>query len=289
MLAQQLVGGLAIGCIYSLIALGYTMIIRAIGLVNFAQGEVMMVGALLGWTLVTTYMLPYPLVLLLAMALTALLGVVIDWLAYRPLRQRGSPTMNLIITTIGVSIVLRNTAQLIWGSEPVRYPPVFGTEPLVIGGVSLAPHNVSILLAGLAFMTALHLFFQKTRTGLAMRAAAQDPDMARLMGISVDRMVAYTFAMSAALGAAGGVLLAPIFFASFDMGYIGIKSFAAATIGGLGNVPGAMVGGVALGMIETLGAAFVSSAYKDAIGYGIMILLLLFAPSGLFVRGHRRA
>lgn len=289
MLAEQVVGGIAIGCVYSLIALGYTMLIRAIGLVNFAQGEVMMVGALVGWTLLTSFPLPYPVVLLLAMALTGLLGVAIDRLVYRPVRRRGSSTMNVIITTIGVSIALRNAAQLIWGSEPLRYPPVFAAEPISIGGLAVAPQNVTILLVGLAFMGLLHLFFLRTRTGLAMRAAAQDPDMARLMGVGVDRMVTYTFAISAALGAAGGVLLAPVFFASFDMGSIGIKSFAAATIGGLGNVPGAMIGGVALGVVETLGAAFISSAYKDALGYGIMIVLLLFVPSGLFGRAQRRS
>jgi branched-chain amino acid transport system permease protein len=289
MLAEQLLGGFAIGCVYSLIALGYTMLIRAIGLVNFAQGEVMMVGALIGWTLLTSFPLPYPLVLVLAMALTALLGVLIDRLVYRPVQRRGAPTMNVIITTIGVSIALRNAAQLIWGSEPLRYPTVFATEPITIGGLAVAPQNVSILLVGLGFMGLLQLFFQRTRTGLAMRAAAQDPDMARMMGVGVDRMVTYTYAISAALGAAGGVLLAPIFFASFDMGYIGVKSFAAATIGGLGNVPGAMVGGIVLGVVETLGAAFISSAYKDALGYGIMIALLLFVPSGLFVRAQRRS
>jgi branched-chain amino acid transport system permease protein len=289
MLAEQLVGGIAIGCVYSLIALGYTMLIRAIGLVNFAQGEVMMVGALIGWTLLTAYPLPYPVVLLLAMALTALLGVAIDRLVYRPVRRRGSPTMNVIITTIGVSIALRNAAQLIWGSEPLRYPPVFASEPIMLGALAIAPQNVTILLVGLACMGLLHLFFLRTRMGLAMRAAAQDPDMARLMGVGVDRMTTSTFAISAALGAAGGVLLAPVFFASFDMGAIGVKSFAAATLGGLGNVPGAMVGGIALGVIETLGAALVSSAYKDALGYGIMILLLLFVPSGLFGRAQRRS
>jgi len=287
MLAEQLVGGIAIGCVYSLNALGYTMLIRAIGLVNFAQGEIMMVGALIGWTLLTSYPLPYPVVLLLAMALTGLLGVLIDRLVYRPVRRSGSPTMNVIITTIGVSIALRNAAQLIWGSEPLRYPPVFPAEPISVGGLAIAPQNVSILLVGLAFMGLLQLFFLRTRTGLAMRAAAQDPDMARMMGVGVDRMVTYTFAISAALGAAGGVLLAPVFFASFDMGSIGIKSFAAATIGGLGNVPGAMIGGVALGVVETLGAALISSAYKDALGYGIMIMLLLCVPSGLFGRAQR--
>ncbi|MGE3272462.1 MAG: branched-chain amino acid ABC transporter permease [Chloroflexota bacterium] len=289
MLAEQLVGGIAIGCVYSLIALGYTMLIRAIGLVNFAQGEVMMVGALIGWTLLTSYPLPYPIVLLLAMALTALLGILIDRLVYRVIRLRGAPTMNVIITTIGVSIALRNAAQLIWGSEPLRYPPVFPSEPFMLGGVALAPQNLSILMVGLTFMGLLQLFFLKTRTGLSMRAAAQDPDMARMMGVSVDRMVTYTFAISAALGAAGGVLLAPLFFAGFDMGYIGIKSFAAATIGGLGSMPGAMIGGIVLGVIETLGAAFVSSAYKDALGYGIMIVLLLFVPSGLLGRAQRRS
>ncbi len=289
MLAEQLLGGLAIGCVYSLIALGYTMVIRAAGLVNFAQGDIMMVGALIGWTLLTFYPLPYLVVLLLAMALTGLLGVVIDRCIYRPVLRRGSPSMNVIITTIGVSITLRNAAQLLWGSEPLRYPAVFDADPIRVGGVAVAPQNVGILLVGLAFMGLLHLFFQQTRTGLAMRAAAQDPDMARLMGVRVDRMITCTFAISAALGAAGGVLLAPIFFASFDMGYIGVKSFAAATIGGLGSVPGAMIGGIVLGVVETLGAAFVSSAYKDALSYGIMILLLLFVPSGLLGRSQRRS
>jgi len=256
--------------------------------VNFAQGELMMLGALIGWTLISAYPLPYLAVLLLAMALTAGLGVAIDLLAYRPVQRRGGPVMNVIITSIGVSIMLRNAAQLIWGSEPLRYPAVLGGEPLLIGGVALAPHNLLVLLVGLACMGGLQLFLQRTKLGLAMRATAQDPEMARLSGVPVGRIVAYTFGLSAALGAAGGVLLAPLFFASFDLGAIGIKSFAAAIIGGLGSVPGAMVGGIVLGLIETLGAAFISSAYKDALGYGIMILLLLFAPSGLFGRARRR-
>jgi branched-chain amino acid transport system permease protein len=286
---EQLVGGIAIGCVYSLIALGYTLLIRAVGLVNFAQGELVMIGSLIGWTLITTFPFPYPVVLVLAVVLTALLSVFIDRLIYRPVQSRGGPAINVIITTIGATIVLRNGAQLLWGSEPLRYPTILSPDPVMLVGLSVVPQHLMVLLGGLACMLALQVFFLRTRTGLAMRAVAQDPEMARMMGVRADRMISYTYALSGALGAAAGVLLAPLFFARFDLGSIGIKAFAAATIGGLGSIPGAMAGGIILGLLETLGAAFISSAYKDALAYGLMIVLLLLAPSGIFGRSQRES
>lgn len=287
MLLDPLIGGIAIGCIYSLIALGYNMIIRAMDLLHFAQGEVMMVGALSGVTLVSVLRVPYLVAIPLVMILCGLLGLALDACAYRPIRRRNVPTINLIIATLGVSILLANGAMLIWGSEPIRYPPVYGSGALMIGAVRIPPQFLAPLVIGGVLMVGLQVFFSRSLTGVAMRAAAQDRDTARLMGINIERMNRYTFAISGAMGGAAGALLGPIIFASFNMGEIGIKAFVAATLGGLGSMPGAMVGGILFGIIETFGALWISSAYKDAIGYAIMIAILLVAPTGLFGRRVR--
>ena len=284
MLLDVLIGGIAIGCIYSLIALGYNIIIRAMDLLHFAQGEVIMVGALTGVTLAGVLHVPYLVVIPLVMAICALLGVALDACAYGPIRRRGVPTINLIIATLGASILLVNVAMLIWGSEPIRYPAVYGSTPFVIAGIQIPPQYLGPLVIGSLVMIVLQLFFTRSVTGVAMRAAAQDRETARLMGINIDAMVRYTFAISGAIGGAAGVLLGPIIFATFNMGEIGLKAFVAATLGGLGSMPGAMVGGILFGIIETFGALWISSGYKDAIGYAIMIVILLVAPAGLFGR-----
>jgi branched-chain amino acid transport system permease protein len=286
-IVDPLIGGIAIGCIYSLIALGYNMIIRAMDLLHFAQGEVMMVGALTGVTLVGLLKVPYLMAIPLVMIVCALLGLVLDACAYGPIRRHGVPVINLIIATLGASILVANLAMLIWGSEPIRYPPVYGAAPLVIAGIRIPQQYLAPLVIGGLLMGGLQMFFSRTVTGIAMRAAAQDRDTARLMGIDIDAMVRYTFAISGAMGGAAGVLLGPIIFASFNMGEIGLKAFVAATLGGLGSMPGAMVGGILYGIIETFGALWISSAYKDAIGYAIMIGVLLVAPAGLFGRRVR--
>src|SRR3989442_1057211 len=217
MILDPLIGGIAMGCIYSLIALGYNMLIRAMNLLHFAQGEVMMVG---------------------------------------PGR--------------------------------IRYPRIYGSDALLLGPVRIPPQFLAPLVVGGLLMVGLQIFFARSLTGVAMRAAAQDPEAARLMGIDIDRMIRYTFAISGAMGGAAGALLGPIIFASFNMGeVIGIKAFVAATLGGLGSMPGAMVGGILFGVIETFGALFISSGYKDALGYAVMIAILLVAPSGLFGRRAR--
>lgn len=288
MILDPLIGGIAIGCIYSLIALCYNMIIRAMDLLHFAQGEVMMVGALAGVTLVGALKVPYLVAIPLVMVLCSVLGVLMDLLAYRPVRRRNVPTLNLIIATLGMSILLSNLAMLIWGSEPIRYPAIYRSGALEVGPVRIPPQFLAPLIVGGVLMAGLQLFFRRSLTGIAMRAAAQDRDTARLMGINIERTIWCTFAISGAMGGAAGILLGPIIFASFNMGEIGIKAFVAATLGGLGTMPGAMVGGILFGLIETFGALWISSGYKDAIGYAIMILILLVAPAGLFGRRVHR-
>ena len=287
MILDPLIGGIAMGCIYSLIALGYNMIIRAMDLLHFAQGEVMMVGALSGVTLVAVLRVPYLLAIPLVMIICGLLSLVMDTCAYRPVRRRGAPTINLIIATLGMSILLANGAMLVWGSEPIRYPAIYGSSALVLGPLRIPPQFIAPLVVGGLLMAALQVFFSRSLTGVAMRAAAQDRDTARLMGININRMIQYTFAISGAMGGAAGALLGPIIFASFNMGEIGIKAFVGATLGGLGSMPGAMVGGILFGIIETFGALWISSGYKDAIGCAIMIAILLVAPAGLFGRRAR--
>jgi len=288
MILDPLIGGIAMGCIYSLIALGYNMLIRAMNLLHFAQGEVMMVGALSGVTLVSALHVPYLVAIPLIMVLCAALSLALDAFAYRPIRRRNVPVINLIIATLGVSIVLSNGAILVWGAEPIRYPTIYGSGALMLGPVRLPPQFLAPLLVGGGLMVALQLFFTRSIVGIAMRAAAKDRETARLMGIDIDRTIQYTFAISGAMGGAAGALLGPIIFASFNMGeVIGIKAFVAATLGGLGSMPGAMVGGIVFGVIETFAALFISSGYKDALGYGVMIAILLVAPSGLFGRRVR--
>jgi branched-chain amino acid transport system permease protein len=289
MILDPLIGGIAMGCIYSLIALGYNMLIRAMNLLHFAQGEVMMVGALAGVTLVSGLHVPYLTAIPVIMVLCAGLALALDAVAYRPVRRRRVPVINLIIATLGVSIVLSNAAILIWGAEPIRYPTIYRSSALLVGPVRVPPQFLAPLVVGGALMLGLQLFFTRSLTGMAMRAAAQDPETARLMGINTDRMIQYTFAISGGMGGAAGALLGPIIFASFNMGeVIGIKAFVAATLGGLGSMPGAMVGGILFGVIETFGALFISSGYKDALGYAVMIAILLVVPSGLF-GGRSRA
>ena len=288
-LVQTGVGGLAIGCIYSLVALGISMIIRATEIQHFAQGELLMVGAFAGLSSLWLGHLPFPLVLLAGMAGGGAVACVIELAAYRPLRARGVPLVNVVIATLAVSIVLQNVARLAWGSEPLRYPALFAASGISVLGSPVSPQMLWIVGLGLAMMVALQLFFRWTRLGLAMQAAAQDAQAAQLMGISVRRVATLTFAISGMMAGGAGVLLGSLFFASFTMGFsVAIKAFVAATLGGLGSVTGAMVGGLLLGLIETFGGLVVSTAYKDAIGMAVLIAVLLLMPSGLFGRAERR-
>ena len=280
MLAQQLINGIILGSTYALIALGYTMVYGIIELINFAHGEIYMFGAFVGLILVTTLKVPFVLAFLLAMAAGALLGVTVEYFAYRPLRQ--SSRLAALISAIGASIFLSNLALLIMGPTPYTFPSPFEmkvqTPLFIVSGV-----EIIVLLSSFLLMTGLTIFVQKTKTGKAMRATAQDRETASLMGININRIITITFAIGSALGAAAGVMVG-VYFRTVTptMGLMpGLKGFVAAVIGGIGNIPGAMLGGIALGVAEVMGAAYISSQYRDAVAFALLIIVLLLKPSGL--------
>ncbi len=280
-IVELLVSGLAIGCIYSLIALGFTMIIRATGVLNFAQGETVMLGAMFGLTAYRLFPLPFIGIFLAGMVLSGVVAVVIELVVYRTLRIRRVPLTSIIISTIAISILLQNGAHLVWGSEPIAYPKLFAFDLYSFASVKIAPQMLWIIILALTVMVLLQLFLKFTRIGRAMQAAAQDPDAAQLMGINLTRVTAYTYGIAGMLGGAAGVLLGSLFYASFNMGFMpGVKAFVAATLGGLGSIGGAMLGGVVFGLIETFAASSISTSYKDAIGMILLILILLTLPQG---------
>jgi branched-chain amino acid transport system permease protein len=279
---ELITGGLAIGSIYGLIGLGFTMIIRATDIFHFAQGEIMMLGAMFGFTAVTTVPLPFIPVLILGMIFSGVCAVAVYLLVYRTLRVRRVPAINIVIATIGMSILLQSLAMQVWGSEPEAYPKLFATATYHLGLVHFSPQLVWIIALGVSLMLMLQAFLKFTRTGIALQAAAQDQDTAQLMGINLTRSTALTFGISGAMAGAAGVLLGSLFFASFNMGFLtGIKAFVAATLGGLGSIGGAMLGGIVFGLIEVFSAQWISSGYRDGVGMVLLILILLALPQGL--------
>lgn len=289
-LLELFVNGVAVGCIYSLIGLGFTMVIRSTGILNFAQGEMVMLGAMFGLSALAFFPLPFPAVLVIGMLGAGAASVFIEVVVYRTMRVRKVPLINIIIATVGMSLVVQNLSQLVWGSEPIAYPSLFGRAAYTFGPVKLSPQLVWIIALALVLMVLLQLFLRFTRAGLAMEASALDPEAAQLMGINLNRSTAYTFGIAGMMAGAAGVLMGSMFFASFSMGFLpGLKAFIAATLGGLGSIGGAIIGGIVFGLLETFGAVWVSSSYKDAIGMVILIIILLIAPQGLvgFLRGIR--
>ncbi|NDY56996.1 branched-chain amino acid ABC transporter permease [Desulfovibrio sulfodismutans] len=289
MLEQQLVNGLTLGLIYALIAVGYTMVYGVIELINFAHGEVYMFGAFLCMTFLTVFGAPLIVAVLLSMACCALMGVLLDVVAYRPLRN--APRLAALITAIGMSIFLQNLAMIIWGSRPLPFvkealPAFFKVTALSFGDVNISWMQMTIYIVAISLMILLNVIITKTRTGTAMRALAQNRVCASLMGINVNRVIAFTFALGSGLGAMAGIMVSMFYNTMYPtMGYnAGVKAFAAAVLGGIGSVPGAMFGGVVLGIAETLGAGYVSSPYRDGVAYAIMILVIILRPSGLLGR-----
>ncbi|MCP4575521.1 MAG: branched-chain amino acid ABC transporter permease [Deltaproteobacteria bacterium] len=283
---QQLVNGITLGGVYALIAVGYTMVYGVIQLINFAHGEIYMLGGFLAYTLVAVLGMPFFPAFILTLLICALLGVILDFVAYRPLRK--APRLAALITAIGMSIFLQNMAMLVWGSQIKSYPrdilPAFFSESAItFGDVSLSWLQLFILAITLSSMIILHLTIHKTRIGMAMRAISQDKTASALMGIGVNRVISFTFAIGSAMGGMAGILVGLYYNAIFPtMGYVaGIKAFAAAVLGGIGSVPGAMLGGGVLGIAEVMGAGYISSEYRDGISYAVMIAVILFKPSGL--------
>ncbi len=289
-LLQQLLNGVTWGSIYALIALGYTMVYGVLRLINFAHGEIYMVGAMTGYYAAHALGVAAEpslgglvLVLLASMAACALLGAAIERVAYRPLR--GAGRLAPLITAIGVSLLLQNSGQLVFGADPKFFPSLVHSEEIArVGGVALSNVQLTVLLTSLVLMGALQWIVRRTRFGRAMRAVSYDAPAAALMGVPVDRVILGTFMLGSVLAAAAGILVG-LSNPKIDplMGLMpGLKAFVAAVLGGIGSVPGAMVGGIVLGVIETLVTAYLSSTYRDAIAFVILVVILLYRPTGLF-------
>jgi branched-chain amino acid transport system permease protein len=289
-LLQQLVNGLSLGSIYALIALGYTMVYGVLRLINFAHGDVYMVGAYVGYYLSRKLQAKEPsltsaiLVMLGAMAACALLGVVIERFAYRPVRR--ASRLTLLIMAIGVSLFIENAAQLVFGPDPKFFPSLAPRMDVHVAGMRITSEQITVIVVSFLLMIGLRFFILRTRTGKAMRAVSYNLDTAKLMGISTDRIIAVTFALGSALAAAGGVLIG-MQIPKIDplMGIMyGLKAFVAAVLGGIGNVPGAVIGGLLIGTSEVMVVGYLSSTYRDAIAFGILILVLLIRPQGILGR-----
>lgn len=278
---QQLVNGLILGSVYALLALGYTMVYGIIKLINFAHGDIYMMGAFMGYFLINSLHLNFFLALILAMIGTAALGVLVEFLAYRPLRN--STRIATLITAIGVSFFLEYVMVYFVGANTRSFPQVIETVRYSFGPISLTNIQLMILAVSLILMVLLQVIVQKTKMGKAMRAVSVDSDAAQLMGINVNRTISFTFALGSALAGAAGVLIA-LYYNSLEplMGMTpGLKSFVAAVLGGIGIIPGAALGGFVIGLLETFATAFGMSDFRDAIVYGILILILLVRPAGI--------
>ena len=308
---QQLINGVSLGAIYSLIALGYTMVYGVLKLINFAHGDVYMVGAFMGYYLANGLgvrgaqalgmsaegimargllgsgtmepsLITALVVMLLAMAICAALGVIIERFAYRPVRKYSRLTA--LITAIGVSLLLENGGQVVFGADPKFFPELFRKRNIdLFGGASINSADIIVLVIAIGLMIGLQVVVFRTKTGRAMRAVSFNLQSAKLMGINTDRIIMFTFALGSALAAAAGVLVA-IRIPRIDplMGIlVGLKAFVAAVLGGIGNIPGAVLGGLLIGITETMVVGYLSPTYKDAVAFAILILILLFRPSGL--------
>lgn len=281
---NQLINGLHVGSIYALIALGYTMVYGIVKLINFAHGDIIMVGAYTAVITLVSLGWSAPLALLLAVLVCVVFGVVIERVAYKPLR--GSPRISSLITAIGVSMLLQNTALLLFGAQSRPFPTLIQAQPIRFGGVQLGFVSALTLLTGALLMLGLHAFIKKSKAGKAMRAVSEDYTTAQLMGIPVNNTITMTFALGCALAGIGAFLYIMAYPAvSPTMGSLpGLKAFIAAVLGGIGIIPGAMLGGMVMGIAESLTKAYISTQLSDAVVYGILILVLLFKPAGLLGR-----
>lgn len=278
---QQLVNGLILGSVYALIALGYTMVYGIIKLINFAHGDLYMMGAFIGYYLINSFQLNFFVALILTMILSACLGVLIEFLAYRPLRN--STKIAALITAIGVSFFLEYGMVYLFGANTRAFPQALETVKYNLGPITVTNVQLTILGVSVFLMLALQFIVQKTKMGKAMRAVSVDSDAAQLMGINVNSTISFTFALGSALAGAAGVLIG-LYYNSVDplMGMApGIKAFVAAVLGGIGIIPGAALGGFIIGLLETLAVTIGLSSYRDAVVYGILIVILLVRPAGI--------
>ncbi len=277
---QFILSGMTTGGTYALIALGFSLVYNATGVINFAQGEFVMLGGMVTAASMTAWGLPLWLAALVGIAVTTVVGVILDRAAIRP--ARNASVVVLIIITVGASIFLRGLASIIWGPDERPVPAFSGNAPIAVLGASITPQSLWVMGATLVTAIAMWVIFEHTVVGKAMRACAINAHAAQLCGIELSRMVSWSFALAAAIGAIAGIVLAPITMTQYNVGtMLGLKGFCAAMLGGLGNGLGAIVGGLVLGVLEALGAGLVSSQYKDAIAFIVLIAVLLIRPSGI--------
>ena len=278
---QQMINGLSLGSIYALIALGYTMVYGIIKLINFAHGDIYMVGAFIGYTMIHSFGMGFFPALLTAMALSALLGVLIERIAYKPLRH--ATRIAVLITAIGVSYLLQNGMLYFYGAEVRSFPQVVDNTLFKVAGLQVSRIQLLIFATTLVLMVLLQFIVQKTKMGKAMRAVSTDSSAAQLMGINVDNVISFTFFLGSALAGAAGVLVG-LYYNTIDpmMGVApGLKAFVAAVLGGIGFIPGAVLGGFTIGIVETLVSAYGNSMVRDAVVYGILIIILIIRPAGI--------
>jgi branched-chain amino acid transport system permease protein len=287
MLIQQILNGLALGGVYALITMGYSMVYSILRLMNFAHGDVYMLGSMLVGVLLVDVGMPVLPAVLLGVATGAITAVIVERVAYRPLRFEDRSIS--MITAVGASLILRNVAEYLWEPRTHPFPSLLGTGAIDVAGLRITTGHIGVLAVTFLVIGALNLFLRYTKTGKAILFVAQDVSTSALMGIRVDRTIRLVYAIGGALGVVGGVLFGSIYNSVYPwMGFTGtMKAFTAAVIGGIGNLTGAMVGGFALGVIEALASGYISSAYRDAISFFLLILMLLVRPSGLF--GSRAA
>jgi branched-chain amino acid transport system permease protein len=281
---QQITSGIAIGSIYALVGLAFSLTMRALNAINFAQGDIFMLGAYFGITFLVFLKVPFWLSILATILIVSIIGVLFERIAYKPLYKAGlgrtETHVILIISTIGTGIFLENAAMLIWGPDALAFPRIFPKQPLNIFGMLLPVEYLWVVIIAIFFMLTLHYFLQKTRLGKGLRATSQDRETAALMGVNLSLSDSLTFGLSAAVSAVGGILIAPISFATPTMGLAyGLKGFTAAVVGGLGSIRGAILGGILLGVLENIVTGFISSTYKDVVAFTILILFLLVKPS----------
>jgi len=281
MFMEQLSNGIALGSIYALTAIGFTMVYGIIRLINFAHGDIYMIGAFFALTGVTLLKMPLIVAFLFGMVCSSLIGILIAKFAYSPVFK--APRINLFLSAIGIAIFLENFAMLVWGPETQSFPDLITNKIYNILGFRVSTLQLIILGTTIVLVAILTYVVQYTKMGRAMRCTSQDMDAAKLMGINTNRIVYFTFALGSSLGAAAGILVGMYYKAVFPMmGFVpGLKAFIAAVIGGVGSIPGAMLGGLIMGVSESLGAAYISSGYRDAIAFIILIIILLVKPSGL--------
>lgn len=283
--AQFVISGLATGAIYALIGLSFAIIFNSTGIINFAQGEFVMLGGVLTIFCINALQLPLLAAICAAVAGTTVIGLVFERLAIRPLKN--ATPLALIIITIGASILIRGLVMLLWGKDTQALPAFSGNDPISVAGATLLPQHLWIFGVTILVIVGCRLFFHHTISGKAMRACSFNPRAANLVGVSVGRMVLFSFVISAAVGSLAGVIIAPLTMTAYDVGVmLGLKGFCAAIMGGMGSGLGTVLGGLILGTLESLGAGLISSGYKDAIAFFILLLILFIRPQGLFKKGE---